>query len=151
RKRLEDYVARGDKRLGELNVALAAHEKAAPKISVAPTLTLGSGRKTHIMIRGDFLRPGIEVTPGTPAVLPSFTAEAKPTRLDLARWLVSLDNPLTSRVIANWVWHHYFGRGLVATLEDFGTQGEKPSHPELLDFLARSFMEPTKLTQAWSL
>jgi hypothetical protein len=104
------------------------------------------------MIRGDFLRPGVVVQPDTPAVLPPLSPRGRgvggegveaPTRLDLAHWLVDAANPLTSRVIVNWVWHRYFGRGIVATLEDFGTQGEKPSHPDLLDYLAREFMSPS--------
>lgn len=132
-----------DKKLAALTKALADHEKTLPTLSELPTLAVGKFRKTHIMMRGDFLRPGIEVQPGTPAVLPSFHADKSPTRLDLARWLVSADNPLTARVISNWVWHHYFGRGLVATLEDFGTQGEKPSHADLLDYLATELKSPS--------
>jgi hypothetical protein len=118
--------------------------------TLAPTLTLGAPRKTRVLIRGDFLRPGIEVEPGTPAVLPPLRPDpgrAKaPNRLDLARWIVCPDNPLTARVLVNWVWHKYFGRALVPTLEDFGTQGERPSHPELLDHLAAEFMR-----RGWSL
>ena len=115
--------------------------------TLAPTLALGAPRRTHVLIRGDFLRPGAEVEPGAPAVLPPLRpdpARAKtPNRLDLARWIVRPDNPLTARVLVNWVWHKYFGRGLVPTLEDFGTQGERPSHPELLDHLAAEFVAPS--------
>ncbi|HZT78804.1 MAG TPA: PSD1 and planctomycete cytochrome C domain-containing protein [Gemmataceae bacterium] len=115
-------------------------KKGVQGVSMAQTLALGPPRKTHVLIRGDFLRPGVEVQPETPAVLPPLRGSATPTRLDLARWIVSPENPLTARVAVNWAWHKYFGRGLVATLEDFGTQGEKPSHPELLDWLAAEFM-----------
>src|SRR5262249_37765948 len=111
-------------------------KKPAPREVMAQTLALGKPRKTHVMIRGDFLRRGVEVQPDTPGVLPPLMAKGTPTRLDLARWLVDPHNPLASRVTVNWVWQKYFGRGLVATPEDFGTQGEKPSHPELLDWLA---------------
>jgi hypothetical protein len=133
--------AKGDKKLAELTKAVADHQKTAPTTSMAQTLSLGKTRPTHLMIRGDFLRKGVEVKHGTPAILPplqraSRVSGGSPTRLDLASWIVSPENPLTARVLANWVWHKYFGRGLVATLEDFGTQGEKPSHPELLDLLA---------------
>jgi mono/diheme cytochrome c family protein len=135
--------------LKKRETALANHLKKAPSGAKAPTIALGPPRKTYVMPRGDFLRRGVEVTPNTPAVLPPIRRAAgasEPlTRLDLARWLVAADNPLTARVIVNWVWGKFFGRGLVATPEDFGTQGEKPSHPELLDWLASEFRSP-----AWS-
>jgi mono/diheme cytochrome c family protein len=97
-------------------------------------------RETHIHLRGDFLSPGDAVATGTPAFLPSVTSRGEqPDRLDLARWLVDQANPLPARVAVNRVWHQLFGRGIVATLDDFGKQGEKPSHPELLDWLATEF------------
>ena len=104
-------------------------------------------RETRVHIRGDFLRPGALVQGAVPAVLPPLRPEGeRPTRLDLARWLVSPDNPLTPRVIVNRVWQQYFGEGLVATENDFGTQGSPPTHPELLDWLARQFV-----SRGWSL
>ena len=102
-------------------------------------------RETHIHMRGDFLRKGARVVPAVPAVLSKTAASEgaaeKPTqtRLDLAHWLVSADNPLTSRVTVNRVWQKLFGRGLVETENDFGTQGTPPTHPELLDWLASEF------------
>ena len=94
-------------------------------------------RNTHIHERGDFLRKGEEVQPATLRVLHAFDSRDKiPDRLDLARWLTSPDNPLTARVVVNEMWQHLFGRGLVNTPADFGTRGERPSHPELLDWLA---------------
>ncbi len=155
KKTVLDHYGNTDKQLVALTKAVTDHDKQAPKQPVVPTLAVGSGRKTHVLIRGDFLRPGVEVQPGTPGVLPPLAREphGPPSvglqtinRLDLARWLVDPANPLTARVISNWVWHHYFGRGIVATLEDFGTQGEKPSHPELLDYLATELVR-----QKWSL
>ncbi len=140
RQALADHVGKSDAAAAKLNKALADHLKKAPTPAYVPTLSGGS-RETQILIRGDFLRPGAAVQAGTPVVLPPLKSANQPNRLDLARWLVSADNPLTARVIANWMWHHYFGRGLVATLEDFGTQGDKPSHPELLDHLAAQFIE----------
>ena len=98
-------------------------------------------RMTTVFIKGDFTRPAEEVTPGTPSVLHAFQAgSSQPTRLDLAKWLMSPDNPLTARVIVNRVWQQYFGRGIVETENDFGMQGTPPSHPELLDWLATEFM-----------
>jgi mono/diheme cytochrome c family protein len=99
-------------------------------------------RTTHIHVRGDFLRAGAVVLPNVPEVLPPLVARAeRPDRLDFARWLVGRDHPLTARVTVNRVWQTYFGRGLVATENDFGLEGERPSHPELLDWLARRFVE----------
>jgi hypothetical protein len=97
-------------------------------------------RKTFVQIRGDFLRHGDEVTPGTPGVLPPLDQEYA-TRLDLAKWLVSSENPLTARVVVNRYWQQFFGRGLVETENDFGMQGSLPTHPELLDWLAVEFVE----------
>jgi len=96
-------------------------------------------RVSHILQRGDYRSPGIEVEPGVPAVLPGLSGNGKATRLDLARWLVSPDNPLVARVTVNRIWQQYFGRGIVKTSENFGTQGEAPTHPELLDWLASEF------------
>jgi hypothetical protein len=134
------------KKLAGLQAKLAAHKKATPQPPLAQTLALGKPRPTHVMIRGDFLRKGVEVQAGTLAIFPGIAGrQAALTRLDLARWIASPDNPLTARVVVNWMWQRYFGRGLVATLEDFGTQGEKPSHPELLDWLATEMTHPLTL------
>ncbi len=108
---------------------------------------LAKTRKTHLLTAGDFTRPAEEVTPGVLSVLHAFKPDqGAVNRLDLARWIASKDNPLTARVIANRVWQAYFGRGIVETDNDFGSQGTPPSHPELLDWLAVEFVE-----QGWSL
>jgi hypothetical protein len=145
-KELTEYYARQDKKLVALTRAVTNHQRTAPTLTQAQTLKLGSGRKTHVLIRGDFLRPGTPVEPGTPEVLSPMKAVEKPTRRDLAQWIVDSDNPLAARVAMNWMWHKYFGRGIVPTLEDFGVQGEKPTHPELLDWLATEFIR-----QDWSM
>jgi len=107
-------------------------------------------RETFIHERGDFLRHDEEtgpLYPGVPAVLPAMTGDSKNrNRLDLAQWLVRPDHPLTPRVTVNRVWMRYFGHGLVKTENDFGTQGSFPTHPELLDWLAHTFVE-----QGWSM
>ena len=145
-KELAAHYAKVDSKLAELTKAVADHQKKAPKLSTARTLALGPGRATHVLLRGDFLRPGAEVKANTPAALAALATAGTATRLDLVKWLVAPANPLTGRVITNWMWQHYFGRGLVATPEDFGTQGEKPSHPELLDWLATELVR-----QHWSM
>ncbi|MBA4067228.1 MAG: hypothetical protein C0501_26680 [Isosphaera sp.] len=99
-------------------------------------------RVTHVQIRGDFLRKGDAVQPGYPtAISTTVAAEKRLTRLDLANWLTSAGNPLTARVTANREWQKFFGRGLVETENDFGYQGDFPTHPELLDWLAVEFRE----------
>ena len=112
-----------------------------PGLSEIPAIAEGPARSTHIFIRGDFRNSGIEVPPGTPAVLPAMPESSEPARLKLARWIVSPENPLTARVAVNRLWQELFGRGLVSTSEDFGKRGDPPSHPELLDWLAASFRD----------
>ena len=121
---------------------LVAHEAKKPvhPKTVAATL-VAEERKTHIHVRGDFMQKGDEVQPGILAALHAFKPRGgKADRLDLARWIVDPANPLTARVTVNRIWQSLFGRGLVATVEDFGTRGESPSHPELLDYLATEFV-----------
>ncbi len=97
-------------------------------------------RDTFVFVRGDFRTKGEQVTPGTPAILPPL-AGGPANRLALARWLVAKENPLTARVTVNRYWSVFFGAGLVKTINDFGSQGEWPSHPELLDWLAVQFRD----------
>lgn len=135
-----------DTEFTRLSTELTALERR--EATAAYTLVMADAaepRESHLFIKGDFTRLGEKVVPGTPAILPPLTAE-KPTRLDLARWVVDPANPLTARVMINRVWQQYFGRGLVETENDFGTQGSRPSHPELLDWLATELV-----AQKWSL
>jgi hypothetical protein len=97
-------------------------------------------RQTYVQVRGNFLDKGKLVPPGVPAFLHPFPENEPTNRLTLARWLMSPDNPLTARVTVNRIWEHLFGTGIVKTSEDFGRQGEGPSHPELLDWLATEFI-----------
>jgi mono/diheme cytochrome c family protein len=97
-------------------------------------------RDTFVLVRGEYDKHGEKVTPGVPASLPPLPAGAPNNRLGLARWLVDPSNPLTARVTVNRDWQHYFGIGLVKTVEDFGSQGEWPTHPDLLDWLATEFV-----------
>lgn len=103
---------------------------------------LDSPRETFVMIRGDYESPGEKVEPGTPAALPRVESSLmRSDRMGLAQWLTSPENPLLSRVTVNRWWAELFGVGLVSTPEDFGTQGERPSHPQLLDWLAAELIE----------
>ncbi len=90
---------------------------------------LPNQRDTFILMRGAYDKPGERVTANTPAVLPAMPNDLPRNRLGLARWLVSRENPLTARVTVNRLWQSVFGTGLVRTSEDFGSQGETPSHP----------------------
>jgi hypothetical protein len=102
-------------------------------------------RPAYIHLGGDFTRKGAPVSPGRPSVLPPAKNRAG-NRLALAEWLMQPDHPLTARVTVNRVWMKYFGRGIVDTESGFGTQADKPTHPELLDWLAVEFRE-----RGWSL
>ncbi|MCR9248365.1 MAG: DUF1549 domain-containing protein [bacterium] len=111
-------------------------------------------RPTHLLLRGDFTAPGEVVAPGVPAVLSAFASpdgarNAAPNRLALARWLVDPRHPLVGRVTVNRLWRLVFGRGLVRTPADFGTRGDPPTHPALLDFLAREFVDGSASQKAW--
>jgi hypothetical protein len=105
-----------------------------------------SPRVTRMHNRGEWLQPGDPVEPGVPAFLPGLPPGAPKNRLTFARWLVSPDNPLTARVVVNRQWEAFFGQGIVRTVADFGLQGEMPSDPLLLDWLAREFIR-----QGWSM
>ena len=116
-------------RAGQKFTTLVMQERTEPK-----------PRETYIHVRGDFLTRGKTVLPGTPEVFPPLPQGQPANRLALARWLVDPANPLTARVTVNRFWERCFGTGLVKTSEDFGRQGEAPSHPELLDWLATEFV-----------
>jgi hypothetical protein len=120
---------------------LANNRPPAPSTHSLTVAERKERRATHVQLRGDFLSPGEEVRPGTPAFLPPLRPRGTDAdRLDLARWLVDPANPLTARVAVNALWQPLFGRGLAATPENFGLQGDPPSHPGLLDWLATEFV-----------
>ncbi len=123
----------------ELKEKIDALDKDFPALSLAYVMESRSDYgPAHIAVRGDWKNPGDAVEPGAPSFLPGGDKPAK-TRTELARWILSPENPLTARVAVNRVWQELFGRGIVATSDDFGTQGDKPSNPELLDYLATEY------------
>lgn len=126
-------------KLIQLEQAREAHERSFPTVMVMAENP--QRRDTHILIRGEYNKPGDKVEPGLPSFLPGLPAAAPNNRLGLAQWMVARDNPLTARVNINRFWQMIFGTGLVKTTEDFGSQGEYPTHPELLDWLAVEFMD----------
>jgi hypothetical protein len=129
--------------LSELHAARAQENEMTPQATELMVMREWAGKKrpTHILNRGQFNQPKEEVTPDTPASLPPFPKDQPRNRLGFAKWLTDRNHPLTSRVQVNRLWQQFFGRGLVKTAEDFGTQGQLPSHPELLDWLAVHFMD----------
>ena len=132
-KAREDGIKALRKQLPELESTLVMRELPEP-------------RESFIHVQGDFTRKGETVEPGGLSVLPPMPKSDSANRLDLARWLISKDNPMTPRVTMNRLWQRYFGLGIVETENDFGSQGTTPSHPELLDWLASEFVR-----QDWSL
>src|SRR5262249_52962479 len=96
-------------------------------------------RDTHVLIRGEYDKKGVKVSPGLPKSWPPLPNGVPNNRLGFAKWLVAPANPLTARVTVNRYWQHLFGQGIVRSVEDFGAQGDWPSHPELLDWVATEF------------
>ncbi len=146
REKIVDWLAKSDPAAAALTAELAAVEASGPKQPLMDVRVLTQRkqeRPTKILHRGEFLSPTDPVEAGTPAVMPPLQARngGTPDRLDLARWLVNGENPLTARVIVNQIWMRLFGEGIVRTVEDFGVRGDRPTHPELLDWLASEFME----------
>ena len=136
--------------LGPTRYRVAELEKDLKALGIPTALVMrerpGFDRPTaFIRRRGSFMDKGEQVYAGVPATLHPMREDQMPNRLGLARWLVDEENPLTARVAVNRAWEQFFGRGIVETSEDFGTQGTAPSHPELLDWLATEFMH-----QGWS-
>lgn len=142
RERLAKYFRSIAELLDPVRAEIADLEKSKPEPPVVPVMQevpLDQRRKTHVMAKGNFLSLGEEVEPGVPIAFHPFPSEAPPNRLGLAYWLVDPANPLTARVAVNRFWARLFQIGLVASEEDFGTQGDDPVHPELLDWLAFEF------------
>jgi hypothetical protein len=148
RQSLTNHVRTVDSRTKPLYDAYASARKEAEEFDKTITRTgvmveLEKPRETRRHVRGGYLSTAEVVTPGSPASLHSFPPNQPLNRLGFAHWLVDANNPLTARVIMNRFWEQYFGRGIVETVEEFGKQGEAPSHPDLLDWLACEFMEPS--------
>ncbi len=142
--RLENFFAESNPELKKLEDRIAQIKKQLEQVKPDETLVMvemDATRETHVFHRGNYLDPGEEVEPGTPASLNPFDPQLPKNRLGLARWLVDPANPLTARVTVNRWWAELFGQGIVSTEEDFGTQSEFPTHPQLLDWLAVEFVE----------
>jgi hypothetical protein len=150
-KDVDDYYRSISPVLKPVRERLAAARASLDKLGIISTLVMKERESveppsTQLRIRGSYLNRGEKVYAGVPAALHPFPEDQPLNRLGLARWLVSPENPLTARVTVNRIWEQIFGRGIVGTSEDFGTQGERPSHPELLDWLAVEFVE-----RGWSI
>jgi hypothetical protein len=139
---LENAASPADRKaweeLQEANKAFDALTQSIPTTMVMEEMVVP--RKTHRLERGDYSAPAEELRPGVPEVLPQLPQDGPANRLALAKWLVQPDHPLTARVAVNRFWQMLFGYGIVKTSEDFGAQGDPPSHPELLDWMATEFV-----------
>jgi hypothetical protein len=134
-----EQIKKAHQRLDELRKKYAELDDEIPTTMVMEEMA--TPRDTHVLVRGDYDKKGEKVQPGIPASLPSLPSGVPNNRLGLAKWLVDRANPLTARVAVNRFWQTYFGTGLVKSLEDFGNQGDWPSHPDLLDWLATEFVK----------
>ncbi len=150
RKKLKIQFEKGEKSISDLDQSIAKVEKELGALVPETTLVMQEmkgRRETFVMLRGDYETLGDKVQPRTPATLPrDSTIETTGDRMELARWLTSAENPLLARVTVNRWWAQLFGTGLVPTLEDFGSQSESPSHPDLLDWLASEL-----IVSGWSM
>ena len=155
------HVARShsrDLRQAQEDWAIAQAQRAALEEAIPGTFIfkdLEKPRESFVMMRGQYDKPGDKVEPGAPAILPPLSRRSapdgtpiRPNRLDLANWLLSPDHPMTSRVTVNRFWQQVFGTGIVKTSFDFGSQGDPPSHPELLDWLALWYQDHNWDTKA---
>lgn len=145
KQRLREVFDKANPSLRKLDQNIAGLEKEIAKTRPDTTLVMmemEKPRDTFVLIRGDYENHGKQVEAGTPASLPQLeSGNATGDRMELARWIVSRNNPLTARVTVNRWWAEIFGEGLVSTPEDFGTQAESPSHPLLLDWLAMELID----------
>lgn len=144
RKKLRAEFDKQNPELKKIDRDIARLKKEIEAVKPDTTLVMQemkTPRETFVMIRGEYENLGDAVETGTPAVLPQSESSSRGDRLELARWLTSPENPLLARVTVNRWWAQLFGTGLVKTLEDFGTQSESPSHPELLDWLASELID----------
>ena len=146
-RRIRQQLKRIDQELAGLEAKSDDHrrlQETRAKLleSVPETMVMEDtqSRDTFLLNRGQYDQPGPKVEAGVPAVFPPMPAGVPPNRLSLAKWLVDSSHPLTARVMVNRIWQFHFGTGIVRTAEDFGVQGELPSHPELLDWLATEFV-----------
>jgi mono/diheme cytochrome c family protein len=154
-QRLLEHFARTAPQTAELREKIAAVQEQIRATRPVETpilreLPSDKRRVTRIHVRGNFLEPGDTVQAAVPASFHPLPADAPPNRLGVAAWLCSPENPLTARVAANRLWSQLLGNGLVETQEDFGSQGQPPSHPELLDWLSAEFMQPAAPSKPWS-
>ena len=145
--RLTEYFLKHDapEKYRQLYSRLAEVRKERDKLEKSITTTMvmaemSKPRDTFVLGRGQYDNKGEKVTPGVPSFLPPMSSDLPPNRVGLAKWILDPANPLTARVVVNQYWQQYFGIGIVKTAEDFGSQGEPPSHPELLDWLATEFV-----------